>query len=381
MTADDAFLSCSFDSAGAAVTDLVAEIAKGLGFILTNVSSGSPSTPPEVAREKIIAAQCLIAICTKRSELKSGKFHMPQAVQDEIGIAFGTSTPTIMLIEDGVEAVGFKPNLGTYTIFSRNQLGDPKTVGSIVSALENLRNSVAGEAGKSLPGLKESYAEWVNHLVEMEPEGDDFIWKYSTAKRIIYTQTGRGSFPASVWASVPGVIPEDAPKIDWKLDVLESSNSISILTQIQRHDARCFEARLRMEPTPEAKDYVEFISYANSRYLNPIWKDEIESPPVHLDRGEFDTYDGLVFIHPTKQASVEFRFPRSYGLGPRDLLPFVGSFTSNIDYEVQSELERAKVKIEEFAGTLVARLDIANPLPNLFYGVAWNAVCRPSTKS
>jgi hypothetical protein len=58
-------------------------------------------------------------------------------------------------------------------------------------------------------------------------------------------------------------------------------------------------------------------------------------------------------------------------------VPFVGSYTSGFDYEIPSELKRASIRIEEFGGSLLVRLEIDNPLPNAMYGVAWDPKPNP----
>jgi hypothetical protein len=381
MTTVDAFFSCSFETSDAEVTELIKAIAQGMGFYLTNVSSGSPHSPPTVAKAKIAAAQCLIAVCTKRAELASGKWVMPQAVQDEIAIAFGTDTPTLMLIEEGIDVAGFKPNFGTYQAFDRSKLAERESLRSLVEALQNLRSSVTEAPGKYSLGLAGSHAEFVNHLVELEPEGDDFIWSYATSKKLIYTHPSRGSFPAGVWASVPSEIPGGASPIIWQVETISSSRGIQVVAEIEKQDPACVEARLRMEPPPEPADYVEYRTYTRSRYLNPVWSHEAQGAPIHLEQGTYRTFDGLLFIHKTQRAIIEFRFARSYGLKPDDVVPFVGSYTSGFDYEIESEKRRALIRVEELGGTVSARFEVENPLPNAMYGVAWNPRHKPSQGS
>lgn len=378
MPTVDTFLSCSFDSGDKDVVEFISAIIRGFGFHPTNVSTGSPMTPPEVAKQKIASAQCLIAICTRRSELASGKWVMPQAVQDEIAIAYGTGTPALMLVEDGIELAGFKSNFGTYHSFERAKLTDPGTVGSIVEALQNLFSTVTSSSGTYAAGLAGSHAEFVHHLVELESEGQDFVWSYSTSKKIVYTQASRGGFPAGVWASLPGKIPDQAPPLDWQIETVSSSRDIKVVAEIQKQEPECVEARLRMEPPPDAGDYVEYRTFSRSRYLNPIWDNEATGVPIHLEKGTYKAFDGLLFIHRTQKAVIEFRFTRNYGLSVGDIVPFVGSYTSGFDYEIESEIKRAAVRVEEFGGSVLVRLELDNPLPNAMYGVAWNPRPQPA---
>lgn len=300
-----------------------------------------------------------------------------QAVQDEIGIAYGTETPTLMLVEDGVEIAGFKNNFGTYQTFDRTALTEPASIKNLVEAMQSLFLAATSTGGKSIAGLAGSHAEFVHHLVELECEGDDFVWSYSTSKKLVYTQLARGSFPAGVWASVPSKVPETAPLLDWQVDTVSASRDIKVVAEIEKQTPECVDARLRMEPHPDSGDFVEYRTFSRSRYLNPVWANEVAGSPIYLERGTYDSFDGLLFIHRTQRAVLEFRFAREYGLRRDEVVPFVGSYTSGFDYEIESELKRAALRIEEFGGSLLVRLEIENPLPNAMYGVAWNAKPNP----
>ena len=101
--------------------------------------------------------------------------------------------------------------------------------------------------------------------------------------------------------------------------------------------------------------------------------------PLHLDDGEYHCFDGLIPIQRTKKSYLEFRFPRRYGLQPREVVPFVGSYTSTIDYTVESELKRASVVKEVIAGILTIRMIIESPLLRHLYGIVWNPKPRRNT--
>jgi hypothetical protein len=371
MSGVDAFFSCSFASEDEEVVSFLRAVCTGLGFHLVNVSTGAAAVPPEVAREKIAAAQCLIAVCTKRSELKDGKWVMPPAVQEEMAMAFSSSTPFLMLVENGVELTGFKPSFGTYQLFDRSKLAEPAVIQSILESLVGLRDQVSSNSVGNV-GLTGVFAEYIHHQIELEPEGEDYMWSYSTTKKLVFTGAARGSFPAGVWASLPGAIPTDAAPIAWELKTIASTRNIRVVAELEKHTPDCVSALLRLNPPAERGDTVEFNTYSRSRYLNPVWSDEINGQQAHLDGGSFNNYDGLIFIHKTKKAIIEFRFPRSYELRESDVRAFAGSYTSGLDYEVPSEIQRAVVRTEGFGGALNVRIEIENPLSNTFYGLAWN---------
>lgn len=376
----DVFFSCSFAAADQEVNDFFLAICRALDLNPINVSTGYAGTPPEVAKQKIEGSQAVIAICTRRDELKAGGYVMPQAVHDEISFAYGKDTPVLIIKEHDVNLAGFGSNFGTYLSFDRAALLTPAFIQKAIEAIHGLKLDVLGphQIGTE-SGLLEAHADWVHHLVELKYSNDDFVWNYSTSKRLVFTHPSRRGFPSQVWAVVPQDMTGVEPPITYDLSVRSSSRNIEIQDTIEEHTAKCVKSIMRLSPNPEEGDFVEYETNYASRYLNPVWVDQIQpGNVVHLDSGDFDCADGLVFIHRTKSAIIEFRFPREYGLRKKDVRVFVGAYTTSIDYEVPSEVERASVKVEEFAGTLVIRIEVKSPLLGHMYGIAWNPLKRPA---
>jgi len=82
------FLSCSFRQEDEPVVSLVDAVISGFGCQPVNVSSGSHRTPPAEAKSLIQDAVVVVAVGTKRARTDSGVFTMPEAVRDEIAIAY-----------------------------------------------------------------------------------------------------------------------------------------------------------------------------------------------------------------------------------------------------------------------------------------------------
>lgn len=375
----DVFFSCSFDEADKAVNEYFLALCRGLGFNPINVSSASALTPPAEAKRLIDQSLALIAVCTRRDELKTGKFIMPVAVHDEISFAYGRDTPVILFVEEGVELKGFKTNFGTYGSFDRDTLTSPSALEAITNALNELRSIVFHEEqiGAS-PGISDAYAEYARHRIELKHLGDEFTWELSTSKKLVYTHTSKRSFPTSVWANVPVDAPADTPPIEWQFKMVNSSRSLELNQHIEKHTSGCIDVLLKPSIPAEEGDFVEFTTVARSRYVNPVWFDE--TPHVNLDLEGCDAcwFDGVVFLHRTKRATVEFRFPPVYGLRKSDVRPFVGCYTTRLDFEVPSELQRTHVTFEDMVGDLTVRLEIESPLPGHLYGIAWTPPPRPS---
>jgi hypothetical protein len=377
----DAFFSCSFDAADEPINSHFMAICRALGFQLTNVSTGSAGTPPEVAKKKISSSQALIAVCTQRSEFKSGGYAMPQAVHDEISFAYGKDIPVLMIVEDGVDLLGFKSNFGTYLSFKRGELISPDRLEKAIEAIHELKmevlepHHIGGDRG-----ISECHADYIHHMVELKCDGGNYLWNYNTSKKLVYTNSTKRGFQTSAWATVPPDVAENTPPMEWQIELHNASRGIKLDVTVEKQTPHSFDAVVKLVPPPEEGDFIEYRTAVSSRYMNALWDDEVpEGSVVHLEDGDFKCADGLTFIHRTKKAVIEFRFPKEYGFSRSDLRPFVGSYTSSVDYEVLSELERAKIRVDEFGGNLVYRIELDSPLPGHLYGIAWNPRPRPAT--
>ena len=375
----DIFFSVSFAPDDRALNDFISAILLGLDLKHANVSYGASRPPLDQARKLIARTQGLIAVCPKREELTDGSFNMPQAVNDEIAIAAGMDRPILAIVEEGVNKGGFADKFRTYHSFDRTKLTDPSFIQRTIRALHEFKVELIDQHMLSQGHEPaDSHADSLTHLVELRRDGDDFAWEYSTTKKIIYTRDSAVAFPTSVFATQTVKVPPDSPPISWQYEHVESSRSLRLVPTIDQQTASCVEVRLKPDPPAESGDHITYRTFSRSRHLIPLWEDEFaDDRRVHLTRGDFRISEGLLFIHRTKRAVIEFRICREYGLRKKDLVPFVASYTSSIDFEVESELSRADVRVEDFGGPLTVRMEIESALPGHIYGIAWNPPPRP----
>lgn len=375
----DVFFSASFEDSDKDINEYFGAICKALDIRGENVSFGATKLPPDQARAMIAKSQGLIAICVPREGLTNGTFNMPQAVNDEIAFACGINIPILAIIEKGVNKGGFREKFNTYMEFERADLFNSENLHKSVKSIHEFKMAVTGEHQVgSTHEPADSHAQEMSHLVELKKGEDDFYWEYSTTKKIVYTKDSKRSFPTSVF-SVQGVkVPEEAGPIHWEYEHVSSNRSLRLIPTIERQNAECVEVRLKPEPHAEENDSITYRTYCRHRYLVPLWDDEVtDDRMVHLDRGDYRIAEGLLFIHRTKKAIIEFRFCREYGLKIKDVVPFVASYTSAIDFEVESELKRANVRIEDLGGSVTIRMEVDSALPGHLYGIAWNPKSRP----
>ena len=377
----DVFFSCSFADADREVNDYFLAICQALDMNCTNVATAFAKTPPEVAKTLIGNAQALVAVCTRRHERGDDRFDMPDAVHDEISFAFGKDVPVLLLVEDGVELLGFKQNFGTHLRFKRNELHLPTLLRQVIEGIHGLKLQIVSPHDLLFDqDINEFYAEHMYHQVELRLDGaGQYTWAYSITKKLIFNKPYKKSFITGVWATVPSVGCETAPPLTLDLEVESSSRGSQVATSIEKQTADCVELRIKLDPPAEPGDSLEYSTTTVSPLLNPIWAEDVApGAAVHLDSEEYLCADGIVPIQRTKRAKLEFRFPKAYGLKRHDIRPFVGSYTSRVDYEVESEAKRMKTEIESYGGNLVIRLEIDSPLLRHMYGIAWNPKPKPA---
>jgi hypothetical protein len=379
----DVFLSASFDPADRELNEFFSAVCKGLDVKGTNVSFGASRLPPDQAMKMIGQSQGLIAICTKREELKDGSFNMPQAVNDEIAFACGKDLPVLVFMEDGVNKGGFQEKFNTYQRFNRTSIKDNSFLENAIKSIHEFKVELIGnhQIGSTFEP-DDCHAEEVSHLIELKKDADDFVWEYSTTKKVKYVKDSKRSVPTSVFSAMQASVPDNALPIHWEYEHVSASGALRYIPRVEMQTASCVNVRLTPDPPAEEGDHISYRTFARHRYLTPVWEDETtEEHIVHLDSGDFQVAEGLLFIHRTKKAVIEFRFCREYGIPKKAIIPFVASYTSNIDFEVKSEIERAKVRIEDLGGSLTIRLEIDSALPGHLYGIAWNPIPRPIRKA
>jgi hypothetical protein len=139
----------------------------------------------------------------------------------------------------------------------------------------------------------------------MREDGSDYYWSYSTQKKINYVQASKRGFPSGIWPTVKSSCIESDREATWEVEVLSSSREIDLISDLEVQTKDCIELTLRPNPHPEKGDVIEYRTFATSRYINAVWAEELdEEVYVHLDEGDFECADGLLFIHRTKGAKI-----------------------------------------------------------------------------
>jgi hypothetical protein len=367
------FLSCSFRPEDQPIVSLVRAICEGLDMRCLNVDIGSPATPPAKARKLISDTSGLIAIASRRHAMKDGRFAMPDAVHDEILFAYGQGKPILLLKESEVLSEGFLNNLGTYLTFERASILDREFIRQLTSSIHGFKMELL-RPDELVFGqdTHDFYSECTEMTVTLEKTRKDFMWKYSVLRTIHFLRDFARTIKTGAWATVPTHLQHLARPIKWTIGCPKHSK-IKVESTILKATASRIEVDLHFTPQPKAGDVVEFSGNFSSKFLNPIFRDDVVEP-AHLEiaRRKFAVYDGHIPITATKRLVVRFRFPSRLGLKLNDLSPFVGRYTSGFNYLEPEEMRRLRIRQESLDGNIEIDLDIDEPRLGFMYGLAWN---------
>lgn len=370
----DAFFSCSFLESDHSLNNYFIAICNALDIKCINVDIAYKETPAEVARKQIEDAPGLIAVATKRKALQNGEYDMPTSVQEELAMAYGQKLPILFFVEEGVSVDGMKGNFGTYHEFKRDEIHDPKFIERVVRSIHNFKLSIISPHDLIYEhDSPEFIAESVQQLIELRPTEGSFCWSYSTTKRINFLSTFKKHIPVTFWATVPTKTPINSKLVHAEFSLDQHSRNLSLSIETIKETPDCSKSLLKITPPPEKGDFIQYSVHAESQYFNPIFFDDIkENKPVELNGIKYHCMDGIIPIQITKNATLELRFPREFKIKKENIVFFVGSYTDDIDYIAESEINRATVSISDYAGNLMLRMEIESPLLRHMYGFAWN---------
>lgn len=373
------FFSCSFDTEDKALNEFFLCICEGLGIVARNVSAGYCVTPPEMARRLIDDSKMVLAVVTRRHEIGE-MWAMPNAVSQELAMAYAMKKPTLMFIENGVKVDGFTTNFGTYLNFDRSRIFETEFLKKVISSVHELR-LIATEGESAIPHMDVTgyFAEKVSHLIEAIKDGERPAWRYANSRRLVFTRPFPGSIVNSAWAeSVP---PGSTEKIKHSIECKPSRADLRPTPAVIKDTPQQLTIEINFGGEPQENDTLDVDFSYSSPNLNH-WPDPTSSDhkQTKIDGQYFDCFDGMVPIQPTRDLHVQFRFPGWYPLDKSSVFPFVGSYSNNVDYVVDSEVKRCEIKQSEFGSEIQIDIKVESPLLRHVYGVAWRLLSEEASE-
>jgi len=351
----------------------------GLSFV--NVSTGSHLVPADEARRLISNCAGLLAVATRRDQLVSGDFKMPDAVHDEISIAYALKKPILILAEDSVRLEGFMGSFSTYARFDRNRMFEPDEVRRLVGSVYTFRAALRGERSPLSTEGSAYHSERTTHLITLDKQPDGFEWSLSMTKRLRFDLPFSRELITGTRPTVPVKVRENAPNLSWEVHIDDSSRDFELRATVKNIGPAKVEVACRFIPDPQPGDFIEFTRICRSSCVNPVYMSDLLEPDVsaiEIDGKKYLAFSGFVPVEPTHRFAARFSLPRSYKIKRRDVVLFSASYNNLIQYLTPSELGRATHRVEWFGNEILAELEIDHPLPHHMYGIAWNPPQAPS---
>jgi hypothetical protein len=152
---------------------------------------------------------------------------------------------------------------------------------------------------------------------------------------------------------------------------------VAIINVVER-SAFQITGDVTFEPNPVENDEIEYTVIYKGAHLMPVYSDDVStSKPLKIAGQAYSAFDGVIPVTPIQVLELEFRLPAS-AIGAVQPEFFVGSYSRDIDYLVESEIERAIVIRQEIGDSVVVRATVNSALLRHVYGVAWEPPPRPA---
>lgn len=370
------FLSCSFEKQDKKVVDFIKAICVGMEMQCINVDKASPQVPSDEARKQIQGAKGLIGVVTRRKQAAGGEWLGPASVRDEIAFAFALNKPLLLLVEDNVTTDGFIATVGTWVNFNRSTLTRADFVEKLSGSLYEFRYALSAASDSiDKPELHDYISELTVCVTNLQSSFDrsSYYWTQSITKRLKFNVACRNPIRFGCWSTKGMTIPEDAQPMEVELVVNASSRPFKVNQSITEQTASAAEGSFSLTPSPTEGDFLEYTSRFRTRWLYPLFEEDIGQPnEIVVDGKTFSLFDGMVPIQSTRRMKIIYRFPAEYPLSRDDLRFYVGTYSTTLKFVVPHEMTRSSPKIETIGGELTLEVVIENPLLSHMYGVAWN---------
>lgn len=372
----DVFFSCSLQEQDEKLNSFFKSICKAIDINCLTVDTAYDDVAPQVVRKQIENSLALIAVAPKRKQLNDDTYTMPSSIQEEISIAYGLKIPSLLFVEEGVTVDGMKSHYGTHLIFNRETIKDDNNLMKIIKSLHDFKLKIITPNDILLEeDISEFITEEQRLLIELKYNDGEFYWENTMVRKLRFLKDFKRKFPIAFWSAKKSKV-DNTNKIEYDIELKSSSKQVKLIEEVERHDSDYLKLHLKIDPYPTKGDFIEYATYVKSKYLNPIFKSDLEretfSLPEDINNKNFFCIDGFIPITRTKQAQVEFRFPREYQVSIDDFEFFCGRFIDEVDYLVESEMNRYTATKEDLGGNKSLKLKIESPLLSHMYGIAWN---------
>jgi len=373
-----AFWSISRRSVDQSVNGTIYAMCRGLGIDCETLSRGGPEVPAKEIAKLMRRKEGVIAVAVRRKKVPDG-FEMPRAVEHEILMARALDKPLLLLLEDGVKAPGLIRSLGTYVKFRRSSLLNDESLQNVLSSLREFQRRVISRRENHSEDREASYhAQDISAFFELKRRPGGFVWSQEITKHLIFDKRPNAPLVARVWPSTETAITADEAPLSFRVHNVTGSKRFSVHKRIRHISPSELWAELRITPTPVKGDFIRYTASARSRWLNPVYREDVfRSSRLELGGRRYLAFDGVIPVQKTTHLGVVFRAPTDYGIREGDIVVFAGQHTTGINFIDDEETNRIEAKTRVLGDILEVSFEVKRPLVNHLYGVAWNPPARP----
>lgn len=375
LSANNVFLSCSFDKKDKIIVNFFKAICEGLLLNCTLFDYSADDTPPVKAKELISKTAGIIVIATRRDKLAKGGYTIPSAIREEVAFAFDMNKPRCIFVEKGVKLDGFIKSYSTHISFNREKLIEPEFLTKVLKSLTDFRIKISPQlADMSLHEEPPSFKnEFVNVLFEMEYTEKGFSWKNSMTKQLKFFEKYPFSLPVLIDAEAELKVNENPEVIKYDFAIIKKSKRFKHNIQIDKLTHQCAYFSINFTPVPAKDDFIEYNIKYSSPFLIPIFLDELlmNKPYITINGKRYYCTEGVQPIHTTDKIELQFIFADEYCMDINEIAPVAGNYHVKYYLHNKNELNRIKFNHKYFGNKLIVNYSVKHPTINTFYGIAW----------
>lgn len=377
----NAFFSHSHANRDVKINNFFRAVCDGLNIKCHSVKVKNASHAMEKARELIELSDMFVAVVTARNMI-DGRYDMPIAVREEIAIAIAHNKRMAIFVEKDVGGAGMMDDSIDKYVFDRTKL--LTACSETISILDEIRKQVIehkdtlANANKGDKFIFERTVSEVT-LKRRNIKLGNYYWEYKCKRFVRFISDFDGMITFSAWPQVVMKTAEKNP-IKSRVTNISISKDLNYIISCKSYiDKAEITVSISNDNHPVKGDWLEIDMIWSSKYLNPIFADEVDSENIPTTIVDYEAYccvDGVSIPYKTASAEIIFRFPDEYYMAIGKVLKVARIVDKRTETVLPNELGKIDFKLERFCGEHVITEKVQNLAPNVIYGIVWNPPSR-----
>jgi hypothetical protein len=305
-----AFLSCSFAPEDRQLVDFFGRIIRSFEIDPFTYDFQEVGRIPEKVKERIITADCLIAIATRRSKIEgSASWSCPDWIQHEIALANAYKKPIAILLEEGVKIEGLIAMEERRQVFCRDNLLE--SVDKVTRFLFNLRSfleSMSSFERLHIPVLLRHYL----HVKEEVRSKDIAVLRCETLMESLMEELEAVQHTVEVEDLTPGL---SAKPKQFDFICKESPAGMKATPVIVEQSDRKFLWNVAFDPPLKKGQKVKYAFKIVLPNTRPFTLEEVNA---RMQSGTYDLKEPICkacdwsILYPTSEFCFDIEFPEGY---------------------------------------------------------------------